>query len=445
MQNHRNVLHHIRVYTNNLHIDAEDRLTLLSTYGFDAAVMDIYGALLNGASLYPLDLRAGEIATMATWMKESKISIYHSTPTVYRYFMRALAPRERLEKVRLVVLGGEPVFRTDFERYKQHFTPESIFVNGFGPTESTLSTQFFLNHTSPIERNAIPIGYAVENTDILLVNEAGEDVEVYGEIAIRSPHIALGYWQKPDVTEAAFLPDPDGGNNRIYRTGDTGRLLPQGEIEFIGRKDTQVKIRGFRVELGEIEAELVRHPSIKEAAAIVHEDESGDRRIAAFLVAQDEHAPGTKEIRSYLGTKLPDYMLPASIQYLQEMPITQTGKLDRRALYGLDLVPPESEAPFVAPRTRTEVLLADLWAQVLGVNQVGIHDDFFELGGHSLLATRVMARVRDDLGVALSLRSLFEAPTVASIARLIEIRQWAAQSARDQPEGARERLEEFEL
>jgi amino acid adenylation domain-containing protein len=428
VQNHRNVLQHIRVYTNNLHIAPQDRLTLLSTYGFDASVMDIYGSLLNGATLYPLDLRSEGLTSIARWLWENEISIYHSTPTVYRHFINTLAPGTKLPKVRLVVLGGEQVFKDDLEGYKEHFVEGSIFVNGFGPTESTLTLQSFLNHDSSVDRSAIPIGYPVANTEILLVNNDGLDAEVFGEIAIRSPHIALGYWQKPDATDAAFLPDPDGGTKRIYRTGDMGRLLPDGQIEFIGRKDSQVKIRGFRVELSEIEAQLVRHPSIQEAAAIAHEHPSGDTRIAAFVVAEDGQVPATQGIRRFLATRLPDYMLPASIQFMPEMPLTRTGKLDRGALPEPDWSRPELEHAFVAPRTSTEETLARIWAHVLGLERVSVHDNFFEVGGHSLLAVRLLSRINRELGTDLPLATLFQAPSVEQMAEILCIGQQAAEA-----------------
>jgi amino acid adenylation domain-containing protein len=234
VQSQRNVLGHIRNYTNNLHINAQDRLTLFSSYGFDAAVMDIFGALLNGATLYPIDIKEDGIATLSRKLVDNGITIYHSTPTVYRYFASTLQAGEKIPAVRLVVLGGEEVTTGDVELYKEHFAGHCLFVNGLGPTESTLTLQFFIDQQTPLSRNVVPVGYPVEDTEVLLLNEAGDEVELYGEIAVRSPYLALGYWQQPELTRAAFRPDHVDERERIYRTGDMGRLLPDGTLAFCG-------------------------------------------------------------------------------------------------------------------------------------------------------------------------------------------------------------------
>lgn len=268
IQNHRNVLHFIRNYTNNLHINEQDGLTLLSSYSFDAAIMDIFAAILNGATLYPVNIKEEGFTQLSQLLQQQKITIYHSTPTLYRHFVSTLREDEKLSEIRLLVLGGEEVVKTDVDLYKKHFSDECIFVNGLGPTESTVTLQYFINKQTEFTRNTIPVGYPVEETEILLLNEAGEKTDISGEIAIRSPHVALGYWHKPNLTQAAFLPDPKYGSRRIYRTGDLGRVRPDGSIEFLGRKDFQVKIRGFRIELGEIEAAIAQHPNIRETVVI---------------------------------------------------------------------------------------------------------------------------------------------------------------------------------
>ena len=284
MQSHRNVLHHIRNYTNNLHLNSDDRLTLLSSYGFDAAVMDIFGALLNGTALHPMDIREENPSALLYRLVKENITIYHSTPTVYRYLMSTLTGREELSSVRLVVLGGEEVYKEDVDRFTKIFSPHSILVNGLGPTESTVAMQCFINQKTEIAGNIVPVGYPVEDTEVLLLNEGGQDAEVYGEIGIKSEHVALGYWRKPEMTRNAFLPDPEDGTKRIYRTGDMGRLLPDGSIAFIGRKDFQVKIRGFRIELGEIETVLSQHPAVREAVVVAREESPGDKRLVAYVV-----------------------------------------------------------------------------------------------------------------------------------------------------------------
>src|SRR5262249_37829964 len=205
VQSQRNVLRHIRNYTNSLQLGAADRLTLLSQYGFDAAVMDIFGALLNGATLYPIDLKSENLARVIEWLSEEEINIYHSTPTVYRYLIEELGDR-RLELVRSVVLGGEEVFRSDFEAYKKHFGPQCLFINGFGPTESTVTLQFFADQETKFAGNAVPIGFPVDDTEVFLIDENGDEADIYrpAEIVIRSAHLALCYWRRPELTERAF-------------------------------------------------------------------------------------------------------------------------------------------------------------------------------------------------------------------------------------------------
>jgi amino acid adenylation domain-containing protein len=429
MQNHRNVLYFIRTYTNSLHLSAGDRLTLLFAYVSDGAVMDIFGGLLNGATLYPFDLRVEELTQLAAWLQQEAITIYHSTPTVYRHFVRTLTGAEHFPALRLVVLGGEAVYRPDVDVYKQHFPPDCLLVNGLGPTESTLALQYFIDRHTEVGRHAVPVGYRVEGTEILLLNDEGETVEGYGvgEIAIRSPHIALGYWRQLIPTAAAFRPSPAGGDKRIYHTGDLGRWLPDGSLEFVGRKDWQVKVRGHRVELGEIETTLCQHPAIHEAVVVAREEGLSEVRLVAYVVPGQASAPTSGELRRWLQAKLPSYMLPSAYVRLDGLPLTSSGKIDREVLPVPDQARPKLDEVFVAPRTSTEEMLSGIWAIVLGMDHVGVHDNFFDLGGHSLLAVQVMARLREAVQVEVPLRALFEAPTVASLALYLETAREAEQ------------------
>ncbi|MEC4817124.1 MAG: amino acid adenylation domain-containing protein, partial [Scytonema sp. PMC 1069.18] len=420
-QNHRNVLHHIRTYINNLHISPQDKLTLFSSYSFDASIMDIFGALLSGATLYPINIKEEGMVHLSQWLIQQEITIYHSTPTVYRYFVNTLTLKDKFPRLRLVVLGGEEVFKQDFELYKQYFDSECILVNGLGPTESTLSLQYFLNKQTEIKRNSVPVGYPVNDTEILLLNPAGEQVAVYGigEIAIRSPYLALGYWQKLEMTQGVFLSDPQLENRRIYYTGDLGRLLPDGSIEFVGRKDFQVKIRGYRIELSEIQTQLLKIPGVKEAVVVAREEVPGNKRLVAYVVPNQASIPKISELRQVLKQKLPEYMVPSAFVFLDALPLTPNGKIDQCLLPAPQLQT-ELTRTFVSPQTPIQEMLALIWADVLRVEQLGIYDNFFELGGHSLLGTQIISRIRDTFAVELPLRSLFEEPTVAGLAQCIE-------------------------
>jgi len=421
MQSHRNVLHHIRWYTNGLHLSADDRLTLLSSYGFDAAVMDIFGALLNGAALFPVDLNESGFDYLQDCVVNEGITVYHSTPTVYRYFVGGLADEETLDLVRLVVLGGEEVVKTDVDLYKKHFSPDCLFVNGFGPTESTLALQYFISRETEISRAAVPVGYAVPETEILLLDEFGECVPIHGvgEIAIKSDYLALGYWRNPELTAKRFVPDPAGSGKRLYLSGDLGQLQTDGAIEFKGRKDLQTKIRGYRIELGEIEAVLRRHPAICECVVTSREDAPGEKRLVAYLIPEEQTIPAPSELRAFLSSQLPDYMIPSVFVTLDELALTPNGKVDRHALPVPNVVRRRPDEGMVAPGTPSQRALASIWAEVLRLEEVGIHDNFFELGGDSLMISQLMARLRDSFSVEVPMRELFSRPTIALQAELL--------------------------
>jgi amino acid adenylation domain-containing protein len=430
IQTHRNVLHFIRIYTNNLQISSGDRLTLLSSYSFDAAVMDIFGALLNGATLYPIDVKRDGLVNLDRWLIEEKISIYHSTPTLYRYFLDTLlndkdvTKRLQFPDIRLVVLGGEEVVKRDVELYQRCFSALCIFINGLGPTESTVTLQYFINQQTTIPRNTVPVGYPVDDTEILLLNESGEDNQIYGEIAICSQHIALGYWQQPELTQTVFLPAPKGGDRRIYRTGDLGRLKPDGTIEFLGRKDFQIKVRGFRIELGEIEAALCQDPQVNKAVVVGREAEDGNKQLVAYMVPKEEPL-SIEPVKDSLKQKLPEYMIPSFFVTLESLPLTPNGKIDRRSLPAPDMSS-ASESTFVAPRDDLELRLTQIWQEVLGVKSIGVKDNFFDLGGHSLIAVRMFAAIEKAFGKNLPLATLFQAPTIEQLAHICRDKGWTA-------------------
>jgi amino acid adenylation domain-containing protein len=423
VQNHRNVLHHIRSYTNSLHLDASDKLTLLPAYGFDASVMDIFGALLNGATLCPFDIKTEGLDALSAWLDDEEITIYHSTPTVFRHLGTTMAGHD-LSAVRVVVLGGEAASKRDVEIFKTHFSAHSLFVNGMGPTESTLALQYFMDHETEIQRESIPVGYAVEDTEVRLVNEAGRDVEIYGvgEIEIHSDHVALGYWRQPELTAVAFGEDEQG--RRKYRTGDLGRRLPDGAIEYLGRKDLQVKIRGHRVEIAEVERALTEHEDVREAVVMARADEDGgEKRLVAYVVCHEDRSVTSSELRRSLETLLPGHMIPSAFMLLGELPLLMNGKIDRHALPAPDNVRPELDAEYVTPHTEIERAIADIWQSVLKVEKVGLYDNFFDLGGHSLLVVQVHSRLREVFKRGLSLIEMFNYPTVGSLARHLSQKQ----------------------
>ena len=416
MQTQRNVLHHARTYIESLQITADDRLTLLSHYGFDAAVMDIFGALLSGACLYPLDLR-DEDYTGETLDRigEHRMTLLHSTPTVFRHLMRNKVCRHDLTCVRAVVLGGEEALATDFASFRRQFAPPTLFVNGLGPSESTLALQFFAEHGTRLPGNVVPVGSPVAGCEVVLLDEEGNEAGISGELAIRSKHVSAGYWNQPDLTSKRFIPQDDG--RVLYRTGDRGRYLPDGRLVFIGRIDDQVKVRGHRIEPGEVEAAVIS-AGAERCAVVLVED-----RLVAYVVGELEVAT----LRTKLQDALPDYMVPSAYVFIDELPLTPNGKLDKKALPKPAIARDESEV-YVAPRNDIEERLVRIWSDVLGVERIGIHDDFFAMGGHSLLAAQLVSRVTDSMQVGLPIRRLFDTPTVAGIAEHVETLQWGVES-----------------
>jgi amino acid adenylation domain-containing protein len=408
VQSQRGVLHHVRTYVNRLHVGSGDRLSLLSAYGFDASVMDLFGALLSGATLVPLDLRGAAVGRLATEVAERGITVYHSTPTVYRHLVAGLGAAERLGGVRLVVLGGEAVVGADVDRYRRHFAAGCLLVNGLGPTECTLALQQWLDHGVELERGEVPVGRAVEGVEAEVVNEAGEPVAEWatGELVLRSRYLAQGYWGRPDLTAAAFG-EADEAGVRIYRTGDLGRRLPDGRIVFVGRRDGQVKVRGYRIETGEVESALVAQAGVREAVVLLREAEGGEPELAAYVVpAVGARVPGAAELREAVRNRLPEYMVPAAYAAIDAVPMTANGKVDRRALLAMEVERGVTETDFVEPATPMELLIAGMWRDLLEMDEVGASDNFYDLGGHSLLAVRFAARLQEATGLRIDLREM---------------------------------------
>jgi amino acid adenylation domain-containing protein len=421
IQNQRNVLHFIRNYSNNLHISPNDKLTLVASYSFDAAVIDIFGALLNGATLCPIDVKKEGLVNLSEWLREKEITIYHSTPTLYRHFLETLPSNSDstslFPKIRLVVLGGEEVVRRDVKLYQQYFSQDCLFVNGLGCSESSFHLQYLIDKQTVITQNSVPVGYLYEETELLLLNEAGDNAEIYGEIAIRSPYLALGYWQKPELTSKVFLADPEGKNRRIYRTGDLGYLRADGNLEYRGRKDFQVKIRGFRIELGEVENAILKHPQVQETVVIAKEDGVGNKILVAYVVSPET---STNNLRDFLREKLPEYMIPATFVWLDAIPLTPNGKINRLALPAPDFSKLDSTSNFIAPRNDTERQLREIWEKVLKIQPISVKDNFFDLGGHSMVALQLFAQIQEQFQRDLPLTTLFQAPTIEQLACIIK-------------------------
>lgn len=412
----RGVLHAVMRHTNMFQICVDDRMVM-----FRASLRPCLYALLNGATYYPVALRGEAVLDLADWLIEEKITIYRAAVSAFRSFAGALAAGENFPHLRLILLFGEPMYRADVELYRRHFAQASILAGSLGCLEFDDYAYYFVDRTAPLRGDVVPGGYPIADAKILLLDEGGRTVgpDQIGEIAISSRYNPVGYWQKPGLTPVAMLHRAGTADESIYFTGDLGRRSPDGCLFHHGRKDFQVKIRGYRVELTEIEAALLDIDGVKAAVVAGWEDTPGNKHLVAYIVPAGAHIPAVTELRRALGDKLPDYMLPSTFITLDALPLTATGKVDRRALPSPGRTRPSLESAFVAPRTPLEEKLAQLWAGVLGLDAVGVHDGFLDLGGDSLLATQVVSRVLTQFQVRVSLRALFDAPTVADMAALL--------------------------
>jgi amino acid adenylation domain-containing protein len=414
---HRNVLHNVMRYTNTLRIGADDRLTLLQGPSFSGAVSSLFGALLNGAAVFPFDVAREGADRIAAWLAAERVTIYHSVPALFR---RVAEAGVALPALRLVRLEGDRATPRDLQLFQERFAPGTLLVNGLGATECGLVRQFFVDHHTAVVGGVVPIGYPVEDMDVSVVDEDGSPVAPgeIGEIAVSSRYLARGYWRQPALTAAAFRAGTDGV--RSYRTGDLGRLRADGCLEHLGRKDFQLKIGGHRIEAAPVEAALLAVSGVREATVATREDGASGPRLVAYIVPTRASGPSVSAIRRHLLGQLPGYMVPSAFVTLAALPLDANGKVDRRALPAPGTERPHLEGPRVAPENLLQQQLIDVWEGVLGVRPVGIRDDFFDLGGSSLLAAEMAAEVERRLGQRISVAAMLESSTVEHLGDAIQ-------------------------
>ena len=406
--------------TNYVQLEESDRIAQISNVSFDAATFEIWGALTSGATL--VGLTKETVLSPAEFKRaiaEQQISVIFLTTALFNQV--AQNEPDAFASVRYLLFGGETCDPQAVRRVLQLGKPQH-FEHVYGPTEATtFSTSYEIKEVSEDART-IPIGRTISNTETWVLDQYGQvaPVGVPAELYIGGDGIASAYLGCPELTAEKFVPHPHSTEPgaRLYRTGDLVRYLSDGNIDFLGRMDQQVKLRGFRIELGEIEVVLQQHPAVRETVVMFREDEPGDKRVVAYVVADSQATAIVAELRSWLRERLPDYFVPAQFVLLERLPLTPNGKVDRRALPVPDNAT-QPPAEIVAPRTPEEAKIAEIWAEVLDVSPIGVETDFFDLGGHSLLATRVVTRIREAFSLNLPLRVLFDSPTVAEIAAYV--------------------------
>ncbi|GAB3136777.1 hypothetical protein GCM10027290_01110 [Micromonospora sonneratiae] len=423
MISHDAYAHHCGVIAAAYDIGPGDRVVLLSALTFDVAMDGIMATLLAGATLVVSDPVFWSPAELPDRLARHRVTHMEITPAYYREVMDTLpAGDDRLRHLKLMNVGSDVVTVADARHWAATGLPGRFLVN-YGPTEATVTCLLHpVTGDLPDERAeaALPIGRPVPGTRAYVVDEHLDPVPVGvpGELLLGGVRLARGYLNRPGLTADRFAPDPFGTapGGRLYRSGDLVRYRPDGTIEFLGRIDQQVKIRGFRIELGEIESALAEHPAVRAVVVVAREIQPGEKGLVAYLVCRDGTPPAVSELRAHLRDRLPDYMVPAQWMVLDALPLTASKKVDRRALPAPVPTRADVGRAYEAPRTPVEETVADIWATVLEVDRVGVHDDFFDLGGHSLLATRVLAHLRQSFDIDLPLRLLFEQTTVADLA-----------------------------
>ncbi len=420
-QTHRNRLQNMRNFMNLLQVSPEDRFSMLHSFGFSASASELFGALMAGACVYPYDVRRQGLAGLSDWLDETGISVFQWIPSALRALAASLEPARVFPSVRVLQLSSEPVTETEVVLFRRHFRPGSVLVNRYGTTETSIVTQFLVDHDTTLDGPLVPSGYPLPGKEVLILDEQGAACPpgTPGEIAIRSAFHSPGYWRAPELTAQRFR-ELEGTDDRLYFTGDRGRLRPDGCLEHLGRLDQQVKVRGYRVEIAEVEAALRRIEGVRDAAVLARVDDAqgdGEVELVAYVVRQE--ATTHTRLRTVLAGLLPEGLLPRRYIFLPHLPITPTGKLDRSALPDPGASRPDLDGPYIPPETPLEEELAGLWSETLGVRPVGRHDSFLELGGNSLRAAKLLARIGERWGVRLAPVDLFARPTVAQTATAI--------------------------
>ena len=415
-------------------LGVDDCVLQKTVFSFDASVWEFFVPLMSGATLFMA--RPGghqDSAYLAGAIALHGVTTLQLVPSMLQVMLDEPGFAKRTSLKRLFC-GGEALTGEMQARFFELHDAE--LVNLYGPTEVSIDATSWKCLRGD-EHSVVPIGRPLANVRIYLLNAYQQLVPLGlpGEIYVGGVGLARGYHDHPSLTAEKFVPDPFSAEPgaRLYRTGDLARHLPDGTIEFLGRADHQVKLRGFRIELGEIEAALERHTAVSRAVVVVHEDETAGPRLAAYVLAVAGDGPTGGDLRAFLEETLPEYMVPSTFVPLEELPLMPNGKVDRRSLPPLDAASMTAVEKFVAPRNAVEELLAGMWAEILNVRKVGIHDNFFDLGGHSLVAVRLNSRLRSTFRVEVPLNLLFEKPTVAELGETIGRLVRAGDAAEEPP------------
>jgi amino acid adenylation domain-containing protein len=419
MVEHRAIANHMNWMKYAFPLHPEDNVVHKTPFSFDASVWEFYAPLLSGSCLIVANPGGHrDTVYLAELLQKNHVHTLQVTPALLSAMLDTPA-FAACSSIKRVFCGGEALCERFIEDFYAQL-PHADLINLYGPTETTIDATFWVCPKTSRERKHLAIGRPIANVRIYILDEQGEPVPIgmAGEIHIGGAGVARGYLNGPELTAERFVLDRFAGDaeSRMYKTGDLGRWLPDGTIEFLGRNDFQLKVRGYRIEPAEIEVALAQHESVRIAVVTVRQESPTDTRIIAYVVPDGAGVPTTGDLRSFLLRKLPDYMVPSAFVFLRDLPLTPNGKVDRKALPSVDQVFSLEQRSVIVPRTPVEIALAKLWCELLKITNVGVHDNFFEVGGHSLLATQLVSRIRREFNVELPIGNVFERPTIESLA-----------------------------
>ncbi|MEH2088568.1 non-ribosomal peptide synthetase [Nostoc sp.] len=432
---HDGAINHIYAQFDELELRSEFCFLQSAPSSTDISVWQFLAPLLIGGKTIIVDIETVAIPEqLFAVLKSEKITVVELVPTLFGGLLEYASQLPNHERVlpdlKWMILSGESVSVKWVNKWLEIY-PHIRIANAYGPTEAADDiTQFIVNKPLPENQRTVPIGKPLANLNLYILDEEMQllPIGVPGEICVSGIGVGDGYWKNEEKTNLSFVPNPftdtinslpDNRRDVIYKTGDLGRWLTDGNIEFLGRIDHQVKIRGFRVELGEIETFLGQHPNVRENVVVVQQEQADNVQLVAYVVAKTEVVPSISELRSFLKGKLPDHMIPSAFVVLKNLPLAPSGKVDRKALPKPDNLRPELETAYVSPRNEIERTVADIWQKVLKVEKVGIKDNFFDLGGHSLNVLQVYSKVRELLKADLAITDLFKYPTINSLSQYL--------------------------
>ena len=422
---HRNLLHHIMCMTNNLYFAPSDRLTWLHSASFAASVVDIYSALLNGATLYPWEVKSQGFTHMADWFNKERITSFQWIPSAFRQFLRTVPGGFVFDTIRLVVMASEPLTAREVKLFQRHFCPESRLINQLGTSESYNYRLFSVDQRVEWNEANVPGGYSVSGErQVVILDEdhhAVREGEI-GEIGIKSDFMSVGYWRNPALTCSKFIRG-NNGQPPIYLTGDLGRIEPDGCLLHLGRKDFQIKLRGFRIEVAEIELGLTKVTGIVDSVVGVAQNEFGEDKLVAYVQLGENVDPDFDHVKERLGLTMPDYMIPDRFVVVQDFPTLDTGKIDRSSLPNPY---PQGQSYEVAQKHHphnVEQEIVSLFQGLLPGEAIGSESDFFELGGNSLLTAVLLCRLHQSFGTEMTIEDLIQSPNPVALAGIVEGRK----------------------